>query len=77
MKENFSLFTLHIFQEECNMEPWKTQRTEVLLDTPWVKVRRELLEETGYVSDCWEYLGPTVESSAHGILRAARMLGKD
>ena len=26
--------------------------------------RRELFEETGYVSDRWEYLGPTVESSA-------------
>ena len=38
------------------MEPWKTQRTEVLLDTPWVKVRRELLEETGYVSDDLEML---------------------
>lgn len=115
------------------MERWKTEKTETLLDTPWVKVRRdsvalpngariedfyaitirdasaivaldeggnlilkreyrycydrelleipagafndgeadplavarrELLEETGYVSDCWEYLGPTVESSA-------------
>ena len=115
------------------MERWKTEKTEILLDTPWVKVRRdsvalpnganiedfyavtirdasavvaldkegnlilkreyrycydrelleipagafndgetdaltvakrELLEETGYVSDCWEYLGPTVESSA-------------
>ena len=115
------------------MERWKTERSEALLDTPWVKVRRdavrlpngariddfysitirdasgivamdgegrlilkreyrycqdqelleipagafddgetdplavakrELLEETGYVSDCWEYLGPTVESSA-------------
>lgn len=115
------------------MERWKTENSEVLLDTPWVKVRRdrvalpngakiddfyavtirdasaivaldgegnlilkreyrycydrkllelpagafndgetdplvvakrELLEETGYVSDCWEYLGPTVESSA-------------
>ena len=115
------------------MERWKTEQTETLLDTPWVKVRRdcvalpngariedfyaitirdasaivaldeggnlilkreyrycydrelleipagafndgetdplavakrELLEETGYVSDCWEYFGPTVESSA-------------
>ncbi|MCI7019939.1 MAG: NUDIX hydrolase [Clostridiales bacterium] len=115
------------------MERWKTERSEALLDTPWVKVRRdavrlsngakiddfyaitirdaaaivaldgegclilkreyrycqdrelleipagafndgetdplavaqrELLEETGYVSDCWEYLGQTVESSA-------------
>lgn len=31
---------------------------------PLIVARRELLEETGYVSDCWEYLGPTVESSA-------------
>ena len=31
---------------------------------PLAVARRELLEETGYVSDCWEYLGPTVESSA-------------
>ena len=115
------------------MERWKTEESEILLDTPWVKVRRdrvslpngariddfyaitirdasaivaldeagnlilkreyrycydrelleipagafedgetdplavarrELLEETGYISDCWEYLGPTVESSA-------------
>ena len=115
------------------MERWKTEQTETLLDTPWVKVRRdrvvlpngvkmddfyaitirdasaivaldeggslilkreyrycydrelleipagafndgetdplvvakrELLEETGYSSDHWEYLGPTVESSA-------------
>ena len=115
------------------MERWKTEKSETLLDTPWVKVRRdgvvlpnganmddfyaitirdasaivaldeggnlilkreyrycydrelleipagafepgetdpllvakrELLEETGYVSDDWEYLGPTVESSA-------------
>ena len=115
------------------MERWKTEKSETLLNTPWVKVRRdrvvlpngakmddfyaitirdasavvaldeegnvilkreyrycydrelleipagafndgetdplavarrELLEETGYVSDCWEYLGPTVESSA-------------
>ncbi|MDO5546173.1 MAG: NUDIX hydrolase [Eubacteriales bacterium] len=115
------------------MERWKTETSEIVLDTPWVKVRRdavalpngakiedfyaitirdasaivaldgegnvilkreyrycydrelleipagafndgeddpltvaerELLEETGYVSDHWEYLGPTVESSA-------------
>ena len=115
------------------MERWRREKTEILLDTPWVKVRRdgvtlpngatiddfyaitirdasaivaldeggnlilkreyrycydrelleipagafddgetdplavarrELLEETGYVSDHWEYLGPTVESSA-------------
>ena len=115
------------------MERWKREKTEPLLDTPWVKVRRdsvrlpngvtiddfyaitirdasavvaldeggnlilkreyrycydrelleipagafepgetdplavarrELLEETGYVSDDWEYFGPTVESSA-------------
>lgn len=115
------------------MERWKTEKTETLLDTPWVKVRRdgvrlpngariddfyaitirdasaivaldengnvilkreyrycydrellevpagafndgetdpltvakrELLEETGYVSHHWEYLGATVESSA-------------
>ena len=115
------------------MERWKREQTETLLDTPWVKVRRdwvrlpngariddfyaitirdasavvaldeegnvilkreyrycydrelleipagafelgetdpllvakrELLEETGYVSDDWEYFGPTVESSA-------------
>ena len=115
------------------MERWKREQTETLLDTPWVKVRRdwvrlpngvriddfyaitirdasavvaldaegnvilkreyrycydrelleipagtfndgesdpllvaqrELLEETGYVSDQWEYFGPTVESSA-------------
>lgn len=26
--------------------------------------RRELLEETGYVSDDWQYIGATVESSA-------------
>lgn len=31
---------------------------------PLVVAKRELLEETGDVSDCWEYLGPTVESSA-------------
>ena len=31
---------------------------------PLLVARRELLEETGYVSDHWEYLGPTVESSA-------------
>ena len=31
---------------------------------PLTVARRELLEETGYASDCWEYLGPTVESSA-------------
>ena len=31
---------------------------------PLAVARRELLEETGYVSDSWEYLGPTVESSA-------------
>ena len=31
---------------------------------PLAVARRELLEETGYVSDCWECLGPTVESSA-------------
>lgn len=115
------------------MEHWKTQKTEMVLDSPWVKVRRdavalpngaiiedfyavtirdasaivaldregnlilkreyrycydrelieipagafddgetdplavarrELREETGYVSDYWEYLGATVESSA-------------
>lgn len=120
-------------ERNMTMERWKTEKTEVLLDTPWVKVRRdgvrlpngvkiddfyavsirdasaivavdedgnvilkreyrycydrelleipagafndgetdplavarrELLEETGYVSDSWEYLGPTVESSA-------------
>jgi ADP-ribose pyrophosphatase len=27
-------------------------------------VKRELLEETGYVSDCWQYLGSVFESSA-------------
>lgn len=26
--------------------------------------KRELLEETGYVSDDWQYIGATVESSA-------------
>lgn len=26
--------------------------------------RRELLEETGYISDSWQYIGATVESSA-------------
>lgn len=26
--------------------------------------KRELLEETGYVSDCWQYLGSVFESSA-------------
>ena len=31
---------------------------------PLAVARRELLEETGYVSDDWEYFGPTVESSA-------------
>lgn len=31
---------------------------------PLLVAKRELLEETGYVSDDWEYLGPTVESSA-------------
>lgn len=115
------------------MKRWKTEKSETLLDTPWVKVRRdavalpngariedfyaisirdasaivaldeggnlilkreyrycydrelleipagafndgesdplvvaqrELLEETGYASEHWEYLGPTVESSA-------------
>ena len=115
------------------MEKWKTDRSETLLDTEWVKVcrdsvrlpngqeiddfytvtirdaaaivavdeagnlilkneyrycygrslievpagtfeadetdglavaKRELLEETGYVSDEWQYLGETVESSA-------------
>ena len=115
------------------MEKWKTDRSEILLDTEWVKVcrdsvrlpngqeiddfytvtirdaaaivavdeagnlilkneyrycygrslievpagtfeadetdglavaKRELLEETGYVSDEWQYLGATVESSA-------------
>lgn len=115
------------------MEKWKTKRTENLIDTRWVKVRkdevelpnrqtiedfyaitisdaaaivaldtvgnvifkkeyrycydrdlievpagifeegetdglavarRELLEETGYVSDDWKYIGATVESSA-------------
>ena len=29
-----------------------------------VVAKRELLEETGYVSDEWMYLGPTVESSS-------------
>ena len=115
------------------MERWKTKKTEKLIDTHWVKVRRdavelpngqsiedfyaitindaaaivalddegnivlkkeyrycydrdlsevpagtfeegetdglavakrELLEETGYISDDWQYLGATVESSA-------------
>lgn len=115
------------------MEKWKTKKTEKLIDTHWVKVRRdevelpngqsiedfyaitindaaaivalddagniilkkeyrycydrdlievpagtfeegesdgllvaqrELLEETGYISDDWQYLGATVESSA-------------
>ena len=31
---------------------------------PLLVAQRELLEETGYVSDQWEYFGPTVESSA-------------
>ena len=31
---------------------------------PLAVARRELLEETGYVSDDWDYFGPTVESSA-------------
>lgn len=115
------------------MEAWKTEKSEQVLDTPWVQVRkdtvalpngkriddfyavtvrdaaaivaldegenvllkreyrycygrelteipagafepgetdalavakRELLEETGYVSDSWQYLGPTIDSSA-------------
>lgn len=115
------------------MEAWKTEKSETVLDTPWVQVRkdavslpngtriedfytvtvrdaaaivaldeggnvlvkreyrycygrelieipagtfepgetdalavaqRELLEETGYVSDSWQYLGPTIDSSA-------------
>lgn len=34
-------------------------------ETDGLKVaKRELLEETGYVSDEWEYLGDTVESSS-------------
>lgn len=119
--------------EDDSVEKWKTERTESLIDTRWVKVRRdavalpngqriddfyaitisdaaaivalddagnvilkreyrycydrdlieipagvfepgetdgltvakrELLEETGYVSDEWQYLGATVESAA-------------
>ena len=66
------------------MEKWKTIKSEPLVDSRWVKVRkdsvdlpngqhiddgltvakRELMEETGYVSDDWQYIGATVESSA-------------
>ena len=92
------------------MEKWKIIKSEPLVDSRWVKVRkdsvdlpngqhiddfyaislndaaaivalddagnivlkkeyrycleRELLEETGYVSDDWQYIGATVESSA-------------
>ena len=31
---------------------------------PLVVAKRELLEETGYTSDCWTYLGPTLESTS-------------
>lgn len=30
----------------------------------WSVAKRELLEETGYASDEWQYLGATIESSA-------------
>lgn len=33
-------------------------------EDPFVSAKRELLEETGYKSDQWTYLGKTVESSA-------------
>ena len=33
-------------------------------EDPAVTARRELLEETGYESDSWEYLGPTWESTS-------------
>ena len=87
------------------MDKWKTICSQALLDTKWVKVRkdavelpngkhiddrycfgrdlieipaggfergeeglevakRELLEETGYISDDWQFIGRTVESSA-------------
>ena len=34
------------------------------LDRDLIEAKRELLEETGYVSDDWQYIGATVESSA-------------
>ena len=34
------------------------------LDRDLTVAKRELLEETGYVSDDWQYIGATVESSA-------------
>ena len=33
-------------------------------EEPLETAKRELLEETGYVSDSWEYLGPTWESTS-------------
>ena len=77
------------------MTHWKTKKTEILLDTPWVKVRRDSvrLPNGARIDDFYAVtirdasavvaLERAVDmvmaneiccnSSAHGILRAARM----
>ena len=44
---------------------------------PLVVAKRELLEETGYGSDSWLYLGPTLESTSKLTNRMHLFIAKD
>ena len=44
---------------------------------PLTVAKRELLEETGYTSDSWTYLGPTLESTSKLTNRMHLFLAKD
>ena len=44
---------------ECPAGMFEPEETD-----PLVVAKRELLEETGYTSDDWTYLGPTLESTS-------------
>lgn len=51
----------HCYQEELIEIPAGVLEAD---EDPLKAAERELLEETGYISDQWTYLGKTVESSA-------------
>ena len=54
------------YRYACGMEVTECPAGMFNLDEkdPLVVAKRELLEETGYISDAWEYLGGTWESTS-------------
>ena len=57
---------------ECPAGMFEANETE-----PLVVAKRELLEETGYISDTWTYLGPTLESTSKLTNRMHLFLATD